>query len=57
MKYFEFDLTAVTAVTAKVTAVKGTILQKVLRGISIWRERKKVGSVLSVPNTLTDIGI
>jgi hypothetical protein len=31
MKYFEFDL---TAVTAKVTAVKGTILQK-LRGITI----------------------
>jgi hypothetical protein len=35
MKYFEFDLTAVTAVTTKVTAVKGTILQKFLRGITI----------------------
>jgi hypothetical protein len=38
MKYFEFDLTAVnavTAVTAKVTAVKGIIFQKVLRGKTI----------------------
>ncbi len=32
MKYFDFDLTAVTAVTAKVTAVNGTILLKVFRG-------------------------
>ena len=35
MKYFEFDLTAVTAVTAnkkKVTAVNGARLQKVFRG-------------------------
>jgi len=31
LKYSEFDLTAVTAVTAKVTAVKATIPQKVLR--------------------------
>jgi hypothetical protein len=29
--YSEFDLTAVTAVTAKVTAVKTTIPQKVLK--------------------------
>ena len=35
MKYFDFDLTAVTAVTVKVTAVKGTISQKILRGETI----------------------
>jgi hypothetical protein len=35
MKYFEFDLTAVNAVTAKVTAVKGTIFHKVSRGKTI----------------------
>ena len=35
MKCFEFEFTAVTAVTAKVTAVKGTIFQKVLRGKTI----------------------
>jgi hypothetical protein len=35
MKYFEFEFTAVTTVTAKVTAVKGTIFHKVSRGKTI----------------------
>jgi hypothetical protein len=35
MKCVEFEFIAVTAVTAKMTAVKGTIFQKVLGGKTI----------------------